>query len=925
MSRSGKGFKVGRLRLALPAYGLCLVLSVLGLFVSAAATQDTKAPAVAMVEVWVDGSPDTENLESLISIRPGDAYSLAAISAAIKQVFESGLFSDIEVIRSGAERIGLKFVLTRKLIVRKIHFRGEKAVSGQKLRNALFSLQEDDYFSEEKLRRATDELKIALNDEGYFQPSIQASAGRVKGVPLVDIAFDIQAGARYAISDIRFEGNADLPVGDLKAAMKTRVEDLYNLSQLDQDLVRLRELYIEQKYPRAEVDLIAEEFFPENGTVFLLIRVNTDERIEIVVSGAEVSPGLVWPIWEERIFEDWGLSEGEARILDYLRDRGYLLATVDSRIERTSRGIRVIHRVDPGQRHKIQNIRFEGNLHFSAEQIKEALGIAKGSLFSSGLDGKRIYELPGEIKVLYRIQGFPDAQVGFQFFQEGSHLQAVYSIQEGQQQRIEAIEIAGAALVDPETIRAQLSIAEGGPFFRPAIQREVEKLNALYLNQAVRGTRIEPRIEAVGDGLFKVVFNIQEGRIVKIQSLLISGNLVTRKKVIQRELRIRAGDLARADQIVASRQNLERLGIFSSVTIKEIPVSDDLEHIVISIREGERNYIGFGVGLETKEAVRSGPSLLEANLRLRGTAEYMRSNVFGSAANLSLVTQFSLVEKRAVVIWQQPYFLFNFPMQTSLSAWIESEDRQSFTFDREGVSLTGFRPVFRGLDLLVTLQYTRTVLENLEIPPNEIDREFYPYSKTSLAPSFILERRDDAFNPEQGAFTSLALEWAFPLFQTESDFLKALFKHQRYYSPVSRFFLGFTFRLGLGQGKIPIHERFFAGGSNSFRGEEYDELGPKDPESEAPIGGKALVLLNFEASFPVISTLRDLSGLVFYDTGNVFSARNDLDLPSLEHAVGAGVRYRTPLGPARLELGWNLTNPERRGKPIVFLTIGNIF
>jgi outer membrane protein assembly factor BamA len=165
MSRSGKGFKVGRLRLALPAYGLCLVLSVLGLFVSAAATQDTKAPAVAMVEVWVDGSPDTENLESLISIRPGDAYSLAAISAAIKQVFESGLFSDIEVIRSGAERIGLKFVLTRKLIVRKIHFRGEKAVSGQKLRNALFSLQEDDYFSEEKLRRATDELKIALNDE----------------------------------------------------------------------------------------------------------------------------------------------------------------------------------------------------------------------------------------------------------------------------------------------------------------------------------------------------------------------------------------------------------------------------------------------------------------------------------------------------------------------------------------------------------------------------------------------------------------------------------------------------------------------------------------------------------------------------------------------------------------------------------------
>jgi outer membrane protein insertion porin family len=213
----------------------------------------------------------------------------------------------------------------------------------------------------------------------------------------------------------------------------------------------------------------------------------------------------------------------------------------------------------------------------------------------------------------------------------------------------------------------------------------------------------------------------------------------------------------------------------------------------------------------------------------------------------------------------------------------------------------------------------------LEIPPNEIDREFYPYSKTSLAPSFILERRDDAFNPERGAFSSLALEWAFPLFQTESDFLKALFKYQRYFSPVSRVLFGSTFRIGLGQGKIPIHERFFAGGSNSFRGTEFDELGPKNSESGVPIGGKALLLFNLEGSFPVVSALRDLSALVFYDVGNVFSGRDDLDFAGLEHALGAGVRYRTPLGPARLELGWNLTDPERRGKPIVFITIGNIF
>lgn len=913
------------MRRAFWASGLSFFLSIPGFYVSAAAFQVADIPRVEKVEVWVDGRPDTENLESLISVRPGDRYSLAAVSEAIKHIFQSGLFSDITVVRSGAEAVGLEFKLTRKRIIRKIHFKGEKGVSSLKLRNALYSLQEDDFFSEEKLKRAIDELDLALNDEGFFQPTIQASVKRLERVPLNDVSFVIQAGTRYAISDVRFEGNGRIPEAALREVMDTKRGDLYNLGRLDRDLARLREFYRDQGYPRAEVDLVAENFFPENGSVFLRIRLDLDERIEFVISGADIPSSLVRPIWEEKIFEDWGLSEGEVRILEHLREQGYVLATVDSRIERTESGIKVIHRVEPGPEFRIREVHFEGNRFFSSDEIKKALGIEGRSVLFGGLSGKMIYELPGEIKAIYQTRGFPDPQVSFQFVQEGKNLAVVFSIQEGSQQRIETIEIVGAALIDPGTIRDHLGISEGGPFFRPAIQREVEKLNVLYLNEAIRGTTIRSRIEAAGDNAFKVVFNINEGRAVRIRSLLISGNLVTRKTVIQRELRIAAGEPARADQIAASRRNLESLGIFSAVAIEEIPISDEWEHVVVSVREGDRNYVGLGIGIETKDPVRSSSLLLNTDLRLRGTAEYMRSNVFGRAASLSLVSQFSLSEKRLVLIWQQPYFFFNLRVPTSLNGWVEEVDRQSFTFEREGVSVAGMRALVRDLDILATVQYTRTVLKKLEIPPNEIDREFYPYSKTSLAPSFILDRRDDAFNPERGSFSSAALEWAFPLFQTESDFLKALFKHQRYLSPVARILLGATFRLGLGQGRIPIHERFFAGGSNSFRGAEFDQLGPKDVESSVPVGGKALLLFNLEGSFPVISALPDLAMVVFYDVGNVFTNRSDLDLGRLEQAVGAGMRYRTPLGPVRLELGWNLTEPERQGEPIVFITIGHIF
>ena len=92
-----------------------------------------------------------------------------------------------------------------------------------------------------------------------------------------------------------------------------------------------------------------------------------------------------------------------------------------------------------------------------------------------------------------------------------------------------------------------------------------------------------------------------------------------------------------------------------------------------------------------------------------------------------------------------------------------------------------------------------------------------------------------------------------------------------------------------------------------------------------PTGGKALILFNAELRFPLFPTVPNLSGAVFYDKGGVFKERADFDLGGLEDAIGVGFRYRTPLGPVRFDLAWNLDAPERRGKPLAFITIGNVF
>jgi outer membrane protein insertion porin family len=923
-SKSGKDFR-GRAgnHSAFFAH-LSLASFILFFLFPFAFAEKNELPLISGVEVWVDGLPGGGNLKRLISVKEGDAFSLKTISENIKQIWKTGLFSDIQVSKTGEAPVQLNFRLTSRLYVREIHFRCPKGLSGKKLKEALYSFRADSTFSEEKLSRATEELKKALGQEGYFQPEIKTAVKRQPATHELDVTFTISEGKLFIIKNIDIVDNGVISTKDLKKKMKSQAGDVYNPSRLESDIARLKDVYISQGYRRAEVNLAEERFDPARGTVSLELKITPHERIEIVIKGAEIPTSLVEPIWEERIFEEWGVTEGEARILSYLRSKGFIFASVASSVEKTESEIRVIHVVSPGQKYKIREIKFEGVNYFTPDQIKEELGIVERILLFNTLDGKKVFELPSDIRTLYQTRGFADVQVDLNFVRQDKQATAVFYVREGKQQIIKEIAIKGAVLIDPETLRKQISLVEGGPYFPPDVQKDVQKLEVFYKNQGVRGTKIESAAEALENDFFRVVLNIQEGHRTKIRNLIISGNSVTKMSTILRELELREGDQASYDLILASKRKLESLGIFSEVRIEEIPINAEAESLVITVREGERNYVGLGVGLETKnEPWKS--ALFDANLRPRGTAEFMRSNVFGRAAHLSFVSQFSLAEKRAVVSWEQPYFLFNFPLETYISAWIENEDRQSFRLEREGISLSWIKPVHADLTLLATLRYARTTLTDLKITPSEIDRQFYPYSTTSFFSSFIREKRNDPFDPEKGYFFSLALEWAFPLFETESDFLKAVFKHQQFFRLIPGVNFSSTFRLGLGMGRMPIHERFFAGGSNSFRGEGFDELGPKDPSSARPIGGKALLLFNFELTFPIVSSLTNLAGAVFYDAGNVFYNRSDFDLRDIEHALGLGLRYRTPLGPLRLELGWNLSDPSRRGRPLVFITIGHVF
>jgi len=127
---------------------------------------------------------------------------------------------------------------------------------------------------------------------------------------------------------------------------------------------------------------------------------------------------------------------------------------------------------------------------------------------------------------------------------------------------------------------------------------------------------------------------------------------------------------------------------------------------------------------------------------------------------------------------------------------------------------------------------------------------------------------------------------------------------------------------GFGGKEIPVYERFYLGGINTIRGFRTRSIGPKDTATNEVIGGDKEVFANFEYIFPLVEAQR-VKGLIFFDAGNAYDT--NIDLGDLRTSAGVGIRWFSPVGPLRLEWGYNLDKrPGEKSSQWEF-TIGTVF
>jgi outer membrane protein insertion porin family len=246
------------------------LLAILLAWPGAVSSAAQGAPAiVSSVQVRVDGAPARPDLANLITIAPGESYSVKATDAAVKRLFQSGLFSDVQVLKEGEADVRLTFLLTLKLRVRKIAISAEKGIATGPLKDEIYALRPGGDFTADRIRRAVAELAAALKKDGTYRASIDPRSVRVEGAPLMDVEFAIVSGTRYTVAGLEILGEPGVPAADLKKKMEMRSGRRYVPSVLEADIGRLKEYYGVQGYPRAEIVLEREEFDDRTSTVAL--------------------------------------------------------------------------------------------------------------------------------------------------------------------------------------------------------------------------------------------------------------------------------------------------------------------------------------------------------------------------------------------------------------------------------------------------------------------------------------------------------------------------------------------------------------------------------------------------------------------------------------------------------------------------------
>jgi outer membrane protein assembly complex protein YaeT len=940
------------------AYCSCALLCLAAARPASLAAETSTYEGKKVVNILFD--PHQQPLEpseiaEILPLKTGQPFRMTTERAAIERLFATGRYADIEVdVEPYNDGVIVKFITKNSWFIGNVSAGGKISSppnAGQLVSATRLELGQP--YNETKLDQAIASQKHLLESNGLFMGDVHPVFEYDTDHQQINIRFEITSGRRAHFGPPVLEGDLQLDKERIIHATKFRRFLIHTWKPMTQLRMRqaldgVRSLYQKQDRLEAKVALQSTSYDAATNTAIPMFHIDAGPRISINTIGASISRGKLKslvPVYEEHAVDNDLLVEGTRNIRDYLQSKGYFEAQVEVKPQRVVNDKASIdYLIAEGKRHRLVAITFRGNEYFKNDTLRDRMYLQTANLlqFPHGRYSEALMKRDVQaITDLYESNGFRDvnvtAKVQDDYKEKAGDIAVEFRILEGPQYFVNKVEISGVEKLDRDSIIRSLTSAEGQPFseFNVAVDRDT--IQTKYFEngfpKATFGWSWKPAAEKYRIDLF---YEISEGQQQYVREVLVQGLKITKPKLVWHALKdLSPGAPLSPTAITTAQRQLYDLGVFAKVdaAIENPDGQTDRKYVIYNMEEAARYSMAIGVGAELGkiggcETCFDAPAG-SAGFSPRVSFDIARNNLWGVGHSLSLRTRASTLDKRAVLTYTWPRFQNSPALSLTFSGYYQdSKDINTFSFKREEASIQLSQKYSKASTLFYRFTYRRVAVDNetLKINPLLIPSLSQPVRLGLLSVTWVQDKRDDPVDTHRGIYNTVDAGLAENIFGSQKNFFRFLARNSTYH-PLSKktviarstqfgdiYAFNFT---GDPFAAIPLPEHFFAGGDTSHRGFGYNQAGPRDLTTGFPLGGTAMFLNQTELRFPLIG--ENMGGVLFHDAGNVYSdlshfslrqsQRNVQDFDYMVHAVGFGIRYKTPIGPFRVDLAYSINSP----------------
>ncbi|MCX7723924.1 MAG: BamA/TamA family outer membrane protein [Thermodesulfovibrio sp.] len=853
---------------------------------------------IKKIEIEGLKSISKEEFIYLFGIKENEPFDPERITLGIKRVFLKDLFDDIIVERK--DQI-IKILIKEKPIISEIEIKSNKYFP-ESFFKKLLSFKKGDRLKELELKKTKDKIEKELKRQGFINSSVKINKNFYGDY--VDIAIYINEGEPLKIKNIRWEGYFDEHIINF---LSLNTGEPFNEILVEDFINKVRKYFAKQ-------GLISSEITYSFKDGELLLKIKEGKKLKIEFKGVNFLKekdlkNIAISHFQDKVNENV-VKDSINSLITFYKTQGFIDVKIIPLIEELDNEWKITYFIDEGNRKIIEKIDIETEL--SKEELKNILTTKEGFPFNP----EQLENDKKTIEEYLKAKGYFYAQVFLpQLKEDNNKISILFKIHEGKKVKISKIEIETKDSLLKSEASEVLKIYREYPFSETTFLEIKRKLREIYLKNGYYDVHIEGKYE-IKDNEAYINFKIDEGNKKYFGKSIILGNKKTKTKFIYNRLIPKDEKPYNPFTLEEERQILYKTGLFSRIEVQP-EFKDSFIDLIYNFEEAPAGAFEFGFGYGEYE-------------KAKGFMDLSYVNLFGMNKQIFSRVELSTLENRAYISYTDPWLWKDITFKSSLmfeKMKVKNIDTKNIIYKikKYNASLGFEKKFFESfkVELLYEISYSKTwdVIPEVVISEEDIGELLISGVKASL----IYDNRDNPFDPTKGWLAGVNSKFSKKFLGSDIDFIKSSFYINKYTEITKGLVLAKSLRGGWAwiYGKtdnLPISERYFLGGRNTVRGYAYNTVGPK--QDNQPTGGNAFLMGNLEfrtylgKNFFIVN---------FLDFGNVWKKVKDVDISNFKYTAGAGLRYKTPIGPIRVDYGYKLNREKGESRGEIHFSIGHAF